>query len=164
MTNALLQSVRDIINGSMLPALWKTSWATKRQKKSFRTHTHTQEESFVTSGTHQATGRCRLASFLQSSENLSLGTCICSGRVLCPRVVPQRSHKTHRCTSKRVDVRCHWLPTKHTLLLSHSIWHYVIWDKAQCFMLEALQCKGRFKCVPQRLTAHTWRTIFLYRC
>ena len=34
------------------------------------TLTHTQEESFVTSGTHQATGRCRLGSFLQSSKNL----------------------------------------------------------------------------------------------
>jgi len=51
---------------------------------SFSTLTHTQEESFVTSGTHQATGRCWLGSFLQSSKNLLLGTCICSGRVLCP--------------------------------------------------------------------------------
>jgi len=76
------------------------------------TLTHTQEESFVTSGTHQATGRCRLGSFLQSSKNLLLGTC--SGRVLCPGVVPQRSHKTHRCTFKRVDARYHWLPTKHS--------------------------------------------------
>ena len=24
--------------------------------------------------------------------------------------------------------------------------------------------RGRFKCVPQRLTARTWLTIFLYRC
>jgi len=67
---------------------------------SFKTHLHTQEESFITSGTHQATGRCRLGSFLQSSKNLLLGTRICSGRVLCPIVVPQRSHKTHRCTFK----------------------------------------------------------------
>jgi len=29
-------------------------------------------------------------------------------------VVPQRSHKTHRCTFKRVDARYHWLPTKHS--------------------------------------------------
>ena len=31
------------------------------------TLTHTQEENFVTSGTHHAIGRCRLGSFLQSS-------------------------------------------------------------------------------------------------
>ena len=62
--------------------------------------------------------------FIQSSQNLSLGTCICSGRILRPRVVPQRSHKTHRCTFKRVDARYHWLPMKHFLiLLTHSIWH-----------------------------------------
>jgi len=91
------------------------------------TLTHTQEESFITSGTHQATGRCRLGSFIQSSQNLLLGTCICSGRVLCPRVVPQRSHKTHQCAFKQVDARYHWLPTKHLLLLlAHSIWHYPI--------------------------------------
>jgi len=122
--------------------VWLTSIISRRMLGSLSvvqdTLTHTKKESFVTSGTHQATGRCRLGSFLQSSKNLLLGTCICSGRVLCPSVVPQRSHKTHRCTFKRVDARYHWLPTKHTLLLAHSIWHYPIWDKEQCFMLETL--------------------------
>jgi len=100
---------------------------------------HTQEESLVTSSTHQLTSRCRLGSFLQSSKNLLLGTCIWSGSVLCPSVVLQRSHKTHRSTFKRVDARYHWQPTKHThLLFTHSICHYPIWDKAQCFMLETL--------------------------
>jgi len=123
--------------------VWLTSNISRHMLGSFSvvqyTLTHTQEESFVTSGTHQATGRCRLGSFFQSSNDLLLGTCICSCRVLCPNAVPQRSHKTHRCTFKRVDARYHWLPTKHTLLfLAHSIWHYPIWDKAQCFILETL--------------------------
>jgi len=83
------------------------------------TLTHTQEESFVTSGTHQATGRCRLGSFLQSSKNLLLGTCICSGKVMCPSVVPQRSHKTHQCTFKQVDAHYHWLPS--------LVFFFVLW-------------------------------------
>jgi len=112
---------------------------------------HTQEESLVTSGTHQATGRCQLGRFLQSSKNLLLGTCICSGRVLCPSVMPQRSHKTHRCTFKRADACYHWPPTKHNhLLLAHSIWHNLIWDKAQCFMLEALHQSPRSETSPSR--------------
>jgi len=48
------------------------------------TLTQTQDERFVTSGTHQATGRCRLGSFLQSSKNLLLGTRISPAECCAP--------------------------------------------------------------------------------
>ena len=49
------------------------------------------------------------------------------------------AHTMHIDVLKRVDACCHWLPANHTNhCLAHSIWHYPIWDKAQCFMLETL--------------------------
>jgi len=61
-------------------------------------HTQTQEESLVASSTQQATGQCRLGSFLQQrSKNLLLGSWIRSGRVMCPSMVQQRTQNTVVC-------------------------------------------------------------------
>jgi len=76
----------------------------------FRTHLHTLKKkvsSRVALIKRLASAGWELAS---SSKNLLLGSCVCSGRVLCSSVVPQRSHKAHRCTFKRVDAHYHWLP------------------------------------------------------
>jgi len=115
------------------------------------TLTHTQKESLVASGTNQMTGQCHLGSFLQCSENLLPGSCICSNRGLCPSVVPQRSHKADRSTFKQVNTYYHWLPAKHThLILAHSIWHYPIWDKAQCKALNLKHLLRETQCLCSR--------------
>jgi len=85
------------------------------------------------------------------SENLLLGSCICSNRGLCPSVVPQRSHKADRSTFKQVNTYYHWLPAKHThLILAHSIWHYPIWDKAQCKALNLKHLLRETQCLCSR--------------
>jgi len=65
------------------------------------TRIHTQKESLVVRGTHQATGQCRLGNFLQSFKCLLLGSCIWSGRY---SAVPH-AHTKHINVSSNESMR-----------------------------------------------------------